>query len=109
MRKYISAYFKSEKLPKWFKILNLSILLPVLLWPLVFYGTIFFFDNPSNYTYTYLMFFLFNAYPLYLIILALLNARLYIWNRPLGVILPIVILLSIVSGATYIIIMMSQF
>lgn len=91
----IKSYLKYKELPKWFKILNLSILLPILIWPFIFFGTIFFFDNPKNLFYTYLLFFFVNAYPFYLAILALINIKLYIWNKLLGLIIPIIFLLTV--------------
>lgn len=88
----IKSYLKYKELPKWFKILNLSILLPILLWPLVFFTTIFFFDNPPNTFYAFLLFLFVNAYPFYLAILALINIKLYKWNKLIGLILPIIFL-----------------
>ncbi len=98
----IQAYFKSDTLPRWFKFLNLSILLPILLWPLIFFTTIFFFDNPSNLIMTFILFIIVNAYPLYLIILVLINAKLYTWNKLLGLILPFVIIVSLGFGTVYV-------
>jgi hypothetical protein len=98
----IQAYFKSDKLPRWFKFLNLSILLPILLWPLIFFTTIFFFDNPSNLIMIFILFIIVNAYPIYLIILVLINAKLYTWNKWLGLILPFVIILSLGFGTIYV-------
>ncbi len=92
MIKKIKSYLKDKELPKWFKILNLSILLPILLWPLIFFATIFFFDNPHNLFYTFLLFLFVNAYPFYLAILALINIKLYTWNKLIGLILPIIFL-----------------
>ena len=98
----IKAYFKSEKLPRWFKIFNLSLLLPILLWPFVFYTTIFFFDNPTNYGETFFYFLLVNAYPLYLFIIVFWNSKLYNWNKFLGLLLPITFLITMFSGSLYI-------
>jgi hypothetical protein len=90
--------------PRWFRLLNLATFLPVLLWPLVFYATIFFFDNPRNLQLTYLAFFAVNAYPLYLVIIAYLNSRLFIKNNILGLILP----LTIIIGGAYILMSTTQ-
>ena len=62
---------KNDSKPFWFKVLlNLS-LTPILIWPFVFYGSIFIFDHPSstaNEVLLYLIFFGVNSYPLLLII-----------------------------------------
>jgi len=88
--------------PKWFKFLNLSILLPALLYPFVFYTTIFFFDNPKNLGLTYLLFFAVNAYPFYLLLLAYFNSLLFQKSRILGSLLPLAILLTFTFGTIYI-------
>src|SRR5580704_11192071 len=88
----------SKDLPTWFKFLNLCILLPTLLWPLIFYSTIFFFDNSYNLGQTYLLFFLVNTYPFYLAILAYLNSLLFQKNKVIGSILPAAILLTMICG-----------
>jgi len=90
-RKFITQFF-TKKNPIWFNILNLAILLPILIWPFIFYTTIFFFDNPKNLGLTYLLFFVVNAYPIYLLIIAFFNSKLFIQNRTLGVILPLTII-----------------
>ena len=106
-RRILKAIF-FNKLPKWFKFLNLSILLPILFCPFIFYTTIFFFDNPKNLGLTYLLFFAVNAYPIYLVIIAYYNSRLFQKSKILGSILPLAILLSLVLGATYIVVETSQ-
>jgi hypothetical protein len=108
MVKKIRTYFHSDKFPRWFKILNLSLLLPIILWPFIFFTTIFFFDNPSNLITTFFFFFLVNAYPLYLITLVLLNAKLYTWNRFLGLLLPATFLITIITGAVYLSVRISE-
>ena len=98
----------SKGLPKWFKLLNLSILLPILLWPLIFYTTIFFFDNPKNLGLAYLLFFAVNAYPIYLVVITYYNSQLFQKIKVLGIILPSAILLTLVSGVTNIVVETSQ-
>lgn len=67
-----------RKLPFWFKLSNVIILLPILAWPIIFYSTIFFFDDPyGSKLKQYALFFLVNAYPLYLIGLVLLSTFIY--------------------------------
>jgi hypothetical protein len=89
-RKFIYQFFTKEN-PIWFNVLNLLILLPILIWPFIFYTTIFFFDNPKNIGLTYLLFFTVNAYPIYLLIIAFFNSKLFFKNRILGLILPLII------------------
>lgn len=102
MIKRFTKQLFSNELPKWFKYLNLSILLPILFWPLIFYTTIFFFDNPKNLGQTYLLFFVVNAYPIYLVIIAFFNSILFQRNKLIGYILPAVILLTLTYGIIYI-------
>jgi len=66
IKRFLGQIF-SKELPKWFRLLNASILSPILIWPFVLYTTIFFFDNPKNLGLTYLLFFAVNAYPVYLL------------------------------------------
>ena len=102
MIKNILKDLKSEKLPKWFKILNFSILLPILLFPLIFFTTIFFFDNSEYIIIKILLFFLVNAYPLYLIGIAWLNIKLFNRNKLLGSFLPVTFLLAILGSIIFI-------
>ena len=84
----------SKKLPIGFKLVNLIILIPALLWPLIFFVSIFMFDNPSNFVITIIIFFVINAYPLYLLVLLELNARVFIRWGKVGYILPVLILIA---------------
>ena len=68
----------SKELPLWFKLLNLSILLPIIIWPFILFGSIFIFDNPENFALALLLFLGIIAYPVYLLVIAELNARLYL-------------------------------
>ncbi len=97
MKKRLTIF--SKELPGWFKLLNLCILLPILLWPFVLYLSIFIFDNPHNLALAYLIFFALIAYPLYLLIIAELNSRLYFKSKKLSLILPILIFTLIIVGA----------
>lgn len=92
----------SKELPRWFKLLNLVILLPILLWPFVLYISIFIFDNPHNLALAYFIFFALIAYPLYLLIIAELNSRLFFKSRNLSLILPFSIFTFIIFGILYI-------
>lgn len=93
----------SKDFPIWFRILNLCILLPILLYPLVFFTTIFFFDNPENLGLTWLLFFAVNAYPIYLLIIAYFNSILFQKNKILGSILPTFVLLILLYGVIYVV------
>src|SRR5689334_11224662 len=101
MRKILRQLFSKAR-PKWFNLLNLCILLPALLWPWVFYATIFLLDNPKSLGLTYLLFFAVNAYPFYLLIVAYCNSLLFQKSRLLGSFLPSAILLTMGCGALYI-------
>jgi hypothetical protein len=100
MLKKLKIY--SSQLPSWFKVLNSIILLPILLWPFVLYISIFIFDNPQSLALAYSIFFAINAYPIYIIIIAELNSRLYLKNRILSLILPTLFLISIIFSVLYI-------
>ena len=82
----------SKKLPKRFKAINCFILLPILLWPLIFFGSIFIFDNPKNMNQAYGLFFLINSYPIFLLILFEANARIYKRLKNVGYIIPVTII-----------------
>jgi hypothetical protein len=100
MIKKIRNQIFSKEQPKWFKFLNLFILLPILIWPIIFYSTIFFFDNPKNLGLSYLLFFVINAYPFYLLIIAYLNSLLFQKNKFLSFLLPISIVITILYGVS---------
>jgi len=68
----------SKEIPWTFKIVNWLILLPILIWPLIFFMTAFFFDAPGqNPVKVWPLVIGVILYPLYLFILFELNARLY--------------------------------
>lgn len=100
MIKKIRNQIFSNGQPKWFRNLNLVILLPILLWPIIFYTTIFFFDNPQNLGLTYLLFFVVNAYPIYLLIIAYLNSLLFRKRKFFALLLPLTIILTILYGVS---------
>lgn len=88
----------SNELPIWFRILNSIILLPMLLWPFVFYITVFFFDHPDHSVIALLLFIVVNIYPLYLVLLAYLNTLLFKSNKVLGIILPSAVFILLIYG-----------
>ena len=101
-------YFKSADIPLWFKILNLVILVPVLLCPFVFFTTIFFFDNPKNLFLTFLLFIAVNAYPVYLVLLAYGNYKLFRKRKLLALVLPLTFLLALSGGTIYTVLRMKE-
>jgi hypothetical protein len=86
----------------------MAILLPTLLWPFVFFTSIFFFDNPQNVGLTFLLFLAVNAYPFYLLVIAYFNAKLFVRNRILGSILPLTVFLSLIIFGTYSVVTIRQ-
>ena len=90
-------YYKKvnrEKYPKWFSRLNNISLLPIFLWPLIFFGSIFLFDNPQNFLLTFGIFILMNSYPLLLLTLSSLSYRLFTTKRFIGTSIPILTILG---------------
>ena len=86
----------SKEIPKKFKWINGFILIPLLLWPLVFFMTIFFFDDPNaSPIMVWALFLSVNLYPLYLFLLFELNARLYKKLKIAGYIIPLLIVGSL--------------
>jgi len=61
----VRKLINGNKEPRWFVFLNKLTLLPIVLWPFVFFTSIFIFDNPSNMGKAYLLFFGLNSYRLY--------------------------------------------
>lgn len=91
----------SKEISKKFKWINWFILIPILLWPLVFFGTIFFFDDPNaSPIMVWALFIGVNLYPLYLFIIFELNARLYKRIRIAAYFLP----LSIIGCLSFVIV-----
>jgi hypothetical protein len=82
--------------PVWFKVLNFGFLLPVLIWPLVFFSTIFFFDNPQNFIVTFAVFLAVNAYPFYLFFIMRLNLKLYLKYKAIAIALPLLLSLTFI-------------
>lgn len=84
----IYPYYKKvnrEGFSKWFCLLNNISLLPIFLWPLIFFGSIFLFDNPQNFFLTFVIFILTNSYPLVLLKISVFSYRLFKTNRIVGV------------------------
>ena len=73
-----------DGVPWWFILMNVLMLSPILAWPLVYFGSIFMFDNPKNQNIAWLFFILINAYPIYLIAYALIVLTSYPKNKKLA-------------------------
>jgi hypothetical protein len=68
-----------------FKILRVLSIIPILAWPIIFYMSIFFFDNPNaNPMMVWGLFIGVNSYPLVLIGNLFLGNKLYKKNRIIG-------------------------
>jgi hypothetical protein len=90
-------YYKKanrEKYPNWFSRLNNISLLPIFLWPLIFFGSIFLFDNPQNFLLTFAIFILMNSYPLLFLTLSSFSYRLFMTKKFISVSIPILTILG---------------
>lgn len=100
-RSPIRRLFAAKDLPTWFVILNYFSLFPIIFWPLLAFGSIFMFDNPSNMFMTFTIFLLIISYPLILVGLIAINFRLYTKQRVLAVAIsfvPIIVGALIIFG-----------
>ena len=81
----------SKELPNSFKYFNFLVLLPILIWPLIFFMSVFIFDAPSSSSEikNYILFFGMNSYPLILLLIAEINARVFIKLKYAAYILPL--------------------
>ena len=79
---------RRKQYPDWFSRLNILSILPVFLWPCVFYGSLFLFDNPSNMGSAFLKFILVNIYPIVILTLSRLSYMLFRKARTIAVIIP---------------------
>jgi hypothetical protein len=88
--KFIDDLEVKYNLPRWFCRLNYIALIPIIAWPLVFFGSIFMFDHPDNEAHTFLLFLLINSYPFVLFGIMLLSYTLYKPVKPVAIILPLI-------------------
>jgi len=86
--RFYNYVFKQGELPSWIIYLNLGSLAGILAWPLVFFGSMFMFDNPSDEENTFSHFILLNCYPLLLILITFCSYKLFKVNRIISVLLP---------------------
>ena len=85
---FYNYVFKQNELPSWIIYLNLGSLLGILAWPLVFFGSMFMFDNPRDEDRTFLYFILLNCYPFLLILMTFCSYKLFRMNRIISALLP---------------------
>ena len=96
--------FKNQGLPKWIVYLNYASLSAIFVWPLVFFCSIFMFDNPDNVNMTYFGFILINCYPILLILLSYLSFRIFYLSKVVSAVLPtITLLVYIYMGVNYLV------
>lgn len=80
--------------PRWFVFLNKLTLLPIVVWPFVFFTSIFIFDNPSNMGKAYLLFFGLNSYPFILLLLVKISYTIFKFNKVVAAAIPTLVLLT---------------
>ena len=91
---FYNYVFKQNELPSWIIYLNLGSLAGILAWPLVFFGSIFMFDNPQDGEPVDLYFTLINCYPFFLMLMTFSSYRLFKVSRIISALLPISSILS---------------
>ena len=81
-----SNFEKNDK-NKWTKfVLRTLCIAPIILWPLIFYGSVFIFDDPNaNETYQLLAFYGINAYPLIILMILILANKMFNKNHKLSI------------------------
>ena len=90
---FYNYVFKQNELPSWIIYLNLGSLAGILAWPLVFFGSIFMFDNPPDGEPVDLYFILINSYPFLLILMTFCSYKLFTVSRIISALLPVTSLL----------------
>lgn len=86
----LKKQFDSSDLPFWFVFLNYAGLLPIILWPLAFFTSIFIFDNPNNILIASLLFILLNGYPFLLMGNLIMSFKIYRKQKIVGTMMPII-------------------
>src|SRR5258708_609324 len=102
--KIFNYIFKNQSLPRWIVYLNYGCLSGIVVWPLVFFGSIFMFDHPQNLNLTYVYFFLINSYPVLLMLLTYSSFRIFPFSKLISALFPTIALL----GYFYIIVKIIQ-
>ncbi len=74
----INYLFRNKELPLWFRRLNYISLAGACGWPLVFFVSLFMFDDPNaNVNKRTVYWILINCYPIFLLILSLISYKLF--------------------------------
>src|SRR5690606_38641828 len=82
--------FDTKALPKWFVIYSYSSLYPILLWPLIVYPSLFFFDNPGTLALAFIIFILIISYPIIFLVLTVIGFKTYRKNKLIASLLPLI-------------------
>ena len=90
--KVFNYIFKNQSLPRWIVYLNYASLSAIIVWPLVFFGSIFMFDNPQNLNSTFINFMLINSYPLLLMVLTYISFRIFQFSKLISAVIPTILL-----------------
>jgi len=77
---------KSGK-PYWYKIIMILSIMPIFLWPVLLFGSIFFFDDPDTTRSNELLFFGFNSLPLVFIALLYFSSKIFNKYKTFSIIL----------------------
>jgi hypothetical protein len=96
-------FTKSEK-PYWYKIIMILSIMPIFLWPILFFGSIFFLDDPNITRSNELLFYGFNSLPIVFIALLYLSSKIFSKHKVLSTILlviPFIIFCSILLYIDY--------
>ena len=94
--KTLPLIFNRSDLPWSIRILNYSTLMIILIWPLIFFGSIFMFDNPKNLFLTFLLFILINSYPFIIIGLIFISFKLFKKQPFISIFIPTTLLLGFI-------------
>ena len=86
--------FNRNDLPWSIRLLNYSTLLIILVWPLVFFSSVFIFDNPKNELLAWLLFLSINSYPFIIIGLIILSFKLFKKYILISILIPVLILIG---------------
>jgi hypothetical protein len=82
--------FQQKDRPRWLKILNWISLAGLLATPLIFFGSIFMFDNPDNFLQTFLFFLAINSYSIIIFLFSWLSYKIYPVEKWLGALFPLI-------------------
>lgn len=95
----IYPYYKKSirrNYPKWFLAINTLSFTPIIAWPFAFFGSIFLFDNPSDFLFTFFLFILLNSYPILLCIISSFSFKLFKTAKVAAVIIPFVVFIGFI-------------